>query len=133
MFEIGATVYACNYGPGDTWLLGRVTEVQGFTLYTVLLDDGRSVRRHADQLQARVEARDVMNDADDVEYATSGVSDSQGVPDQVFVEHESSRTASETIEQSDPITPTPSSESDGDHRRSCRHRQPPDRYGYSGN
>ena len=52
-----------------------VTNIQGSTLHTILLRDGRSVRRHTDQLRSRVEKENATghgarND-DDFEYSVS--------------------------------------------------------------
>ena len=44
---------AKNYGPGPAWLPGQVVEVSGAVLYTIMLEDGRSVRRHVEQLRSR--------------------------------------------------------------------------------
>ena len=38
-----------------------MTEVQGSAIYTVLLDDGRSVRKHTDQLRARTGITEVRS------------------------------------------------------------------------
>ena len=54
-FNIGDSVYAKNYGSGPGWLPGKVVEVVGAVLFTVLLEDGRQIRRHAEQLQSRVD------------------------------------------------------------------------------
>lgn len=42
-FQVGDLVYARNYGQGPTWLPGKVTGIQGAVLYTILLEDGRSM------------------------------------------------------------------------------------------
>ena len=44
---------AKNYGPGPAWLPGQAVEVSGAVLYTIMLEDGRSVRRHVEQLRSR--------------------------------------------------------------------------------
>ena len=54
-FEVGDRVYAKNYGSGNPWLPGKVTSKLGSTMYSVLLNDGRNVRKHADQIRSRVE------------------------------------------------------------------------------
>ena len=143
-FLVGEAVYARNYGPGDMWLPGKVMEIQGSTLHTVLLEDGRSVRRHTDQLRSRVEKKNSTAGSspivDDFEYSSTEVDqDSQ----------ESSSPAESTREQeaeadtptkftehdlvSDPSpedTTDPMPEDTTGPRRSSRSRKPPDRYGY---
>ena len=60
-FQVGDLVYVRNYGSGEAWLPGKVTEVQGSAIYAVLLDDGRSVRKHTDQLRARTGITEVRS------------------------------------------------------------------------
>ena len=54
-FGLGDRVYVKNYGSGNPWLPGEVTSKLGSTMYVVCLDDGRSVRKHADQMRSRIE------------------------------------------------------------------------------
>ena len=42
-----------NYVQGPKWLVGKVVEVLGSVVYHVLLEDGRQVKRHAEQLRKR--------------------------------------------------------------------------------
>ena len=70
-FVVGDLVYARNYSPGPKWLPGKVIEKVGSRLHTVVLADGRQVRKHSDQLLARampestvVEAQEEANDSD---------------------------------------------------------------------
>ena len=53
-------VYAKNYGQGTAWLPGKVVEKHGSTLYTVLLQDRRQVRKHTDHLMASTESRETQ-------------------------------------------------------------------------
>jgi len=41
------------FGQGQVWLPDNITDIQGSMLYTFLLDDGRTVCKHADQLRLR--------------------------------------------------------------------------------
>lgn len=54
-FVLGDLVYVKNYRSGDTWLPGKIVKTLGSTMYAVLLNDGRCVRKHTDQMRARVE------------------------------------------------------------------------------
>ena len=54
-FVIGDLVFVKNYRSGDTWLPGKVVKILGSTMYAVLLNDGSCVRKHTDQMRARVE------------------------------------------------------------------------------
>ena len=45
-FTTKEEVYVRNFGPGEVWLPGIVTQVSGPGSYSVELSDGRSVRRH---------------------------------------------------------------------------------------
>ena len=147
-FNVGDLVYARNYSPGPMWLPGEIVEKQGSTLYTVLLTDGRRVRKHTDQLMTRVRpaetARTESNgpeECDPVEYPTV-VSPTETVP--------SAETGSrDTLPESETLSPDPEPEpnldltANGAHntepeqeqsappeiRRSSRSRQPPTRYG----
>ena len=152
-FEIGETVYVRNYGPGDMWLRGKVTGIQGSTLHTVLLKDGRSVRRHTDQLRPRVEKENSVennspNDVDDFEYSTrkgdrdkSEIADSQE-PQEPSLSPESgtepgtgTNSSTEPAEHEPPdIAPEdmthPHPEDMTGPRRSSHSRKQPNRYGY---
>ena len=156
-FEIGEVVYARNYGPGDMWLPGKVTGIQGSALHTVLLQDGRSVRRHTDQLQSRVEKENStgsspLSDKDDFEYLTSGVdrdespgsgnTGSQNLQEMspstesVTEPGEEAENPLEPAEHEPPSDPPPEDVTDpppedttGPRRSGCS-RKPPNRYGY---
>ena len=70
-FEIDDRVYVNNYATGNSWLPGKVTSKLGSTMYNVLLNDGRNVRKHADQMRSRIEnnqgnnAASMNSDTDD--------------------------------------------------------------------
>ncbi|KAL3995729.1 protein phosphatase 1 regulatory subunit 15B [Sarotherodon galilaeus] len=54
MFVIGDTVYTRNYGGGPKWIPGLIQEMTGPVSYLVMLGNGTVVRRHVDQLFARL-------------------------------------------------------------------------------
>ena len=56
VFNIGDLVYVRNYVSGDHWLPGKIIELHGNVMFTVLLEDGRKVKKHADQIIIRTEA-----------------------------------------------------------------------------
>ena len=91
-FVIGEAVYARNYGPGEVWLPGKVTNIHGSTLHTVLLRDGRSVRHHTDQLRSRVESENATGNGvrsnDDFEYLVTQDSQESSSPDEITSEQE---------------------------------------------
>ena len=60
-FVIGDLVYARNYGQGPRWLLGQVVEIAGSVVYTIQLEDGRRVKRHAEQLRKRQGKQQLSN------------------------------------------------------------------------
>ena len=148
-FVVGEAVYARNYGPGEVWLPGKVTNIQGSTLHTVLLRDGRSVRRHTDQLRSRVESENATENGaqsnDDFEYSVTQDSQESPSPDETTSEQEPESTdPPENTEPDnlpgpppeDPTDPAsedptdPASEDNTGPRRSGRSRKPPERYGY---
>ena len=53
-FTVGRTVLARNYRRGPKWMPGTVVDVTGPVSYLVQLTGGLLVRRHVDQLRARV-------------------------------------------------------------------------------
>ena len=55
-FVAGEPVYTKNYGYGPKWIPGLIHETTGPVSYTVLLGDGKLVRRHVDQLFSRLGA-----------------------------------------------------------------------------
>lgn len=73
LFKVGDLVYAKNYGSGSLWLPGKITGVQGSVMYTVSLDDGRIVTKHADQLRSRTSSStnvSLVPEEDDVGLAS---------------------------------------------------------------
>ena len=47
IFEVGDTVFVRNFGSGGhAWLPGQTQETRGPLSYSVVLSDGRSVKRH---------------------------------------------------------------------------------------
>lgn len=53
-FQVNDPVWTKNFGPGPTWLKASVTNVLSPTLSELTLEDGRTVRRHNDQVRLRV-------------------------------------------------------------------------------
>ena len=62
-FVLEDLVYVQNYGPGAKWLPGEVSGVLGSTMFEVKLTDGRTIRRHADQMWSRVPAEVVTEES----------------------------------------------------------------------
>ena len=58
-------MYVKNYASGNPWLPGKVVRILGATMYAVLLNDGRNVRKHADQMRMRVDDTPASNPPDD--------------------------------------------------------------------
>lgn len=52
-FKVGDLVFAQNFGGEPCWLPGQVTHITGPCSYRIQLDDGRTWRRHVDQLSGR--------------------------------------------------------------------------------
>ena len=52
-FSVSDCVYVCNFGQGELWLPGIISEVTGPVSYTIELTDGRTVRRHQDHVRMR--------------------------------------------------------------------------------
>ena len=50
-FEPPDTVLVNNFGSGPTWLYGQVVKSITLSMYKVQLADGRTVRRHVDQMR----------------------------------------------------------------------------------
>ena len=62
IFEVGDTVFVRSLGSGgQTWLPGQIQETQGPLSYSVLLNDGRLVKRNLDYLRKRTS--DVTTDS----------------------------------------------------------------------
>ena len=57
-FKVGDAVIVRNYSHGPKWVPGFIEKVTGPVSYTVMLGDGRVVRRHVDQICSRQEAPD---------------------------------------------------------------------------
>ncbi|KAM3838872.1 uncharacterized protein M6D78_005826 [Vipera latastei] len=53
-FKIGDLVWARNYGQGDKWVPGVVTDIMGPLSYTIEGEGNRISKRHIDQLRKRV-------------------------------------------------------------------------------
>ena len=52
-FQVGDTVYARNFRPGEKWLHGSIVTVTGPVSFVIELTNGARVRRHQDQLRHR--------------------------------------------------------------------------------
>lgn len=145
---VGEDVYAMNYGPGSKWLPGKVIGLEGSVVYSIELEDGRKVKRHADQLRSRQSGqlkRNKNNTQADEENTTC---DDDGFLEDISVGEPSNNqteTEGNEIQQQENATP-PSVEQEqqrhsGDTvrqeqappetqtRRSSRERHPPVRYG----
>ena len=59
-------VYIRNYAPGPQWLPGKIIELHGNVLFTVLLEDGRRVKKHTDQIIYRYEGSTTQETDDDL-------------------------------------------------------------------
>ena len=46
-------MFVKNFGNGSAWLPGEIKEIRGPVLYTVMLNDGRSFKRHVDHIRVR--------------------------------------------------------------------------------
>ena len=105
---IGDQVKVCNYSSIPQWLPAKVTSILGPVSYQVSLNDGRSWRRHQDQLLKTAHTSDTTSELDtDFDFCTSdGRSDS---------------TTSTPQAVDNNATEQPSC------RRSSRVRRPPDR------
>ena len=64
-FAAGTRVYAKNFGRGSPWLPGLVQEAKRPVSYTVELEDGRVVHRHADHVRVRTPTDGVPPEADE--------------------------------------------------------------------
>ena len=146
-FNVGELVYTRNYGQGPTWLPGEVVEKHGFTLYTVLLTDGRRIRKHMDQLMTQTKPaktdraeHDTQNESDPVVYpavlSPSEVVSSPETGDQAESRDILPKTQTET--QSPDQEPNSNPDTSGSHhaepeppkpRCSSQSKRPPMRYG----
>ena len=140
-FKIGDLVYARNYSTGPTWIPGTVTKVNGSVTYHVQLDDGREIRRHADQLRSRVgdstpeasTGEKVIPQDEDVDFP---VADNNSPSDESG--EEASPTAPATNQPAVPDATNTAGDTAGEppppeppepQRRSARQHVMPDRYG----
>ena len=64
-FAVHDSVYVRNYGSGPLWLPGHIVSCEGTVMYQVRLSDDRIVRRHADQLRARISCTDQESSTSD--------------------------------------------------------------------
>ena len=62
MFASGDKVYTKNFGQGQRWLPGVITEVTGPASFMVRLGDGRIIRRHQDHLRIRKNDIEIVSD-----------------------------------------------------------------------
>ena len=71
-FVIGDQVMVRNYAGTPRWLPGQVTSILGPVSYQVSLTDGRSWRRHQDQLLKATQTFDTRSEIDtDFDFCTS--------------------------------------------------------------
>ena len=143
-FAVGDPVYVLNYGQGPKWLVGKVMEVLGSVVYHVLLEDGRQVKRHAEQLRKRQGT---------MKIPVSLHTQPPGVVETELLDDSSSTNAQEAVREHETTPPpetmscmnepeqvpegntttvpqeTSRGPSNRDVRRSTRERRPPDRFG----
>ncbi|KAB0790327.1 hypothetical protein PPYR_15333 [Photinus pyralis] len=55
VFQDGDAVFARSFTPGSKWLPAQVVSTTGPVSYRVQTPDGQTLRRHSDQIRARVE------------------------------------------------------------------------------
>ena len=116
-FVIGDQVYIKKYGSGNPWLPGKVTNKLCSTMYGVLLNDGRSVRKHADQMRSRIE-----NDSPVDNSVKMNVDDNNSFEMRVPRTNEQSDTNNEAaIESSGGETPLTSTAEDS--TNTCQNRK----------
>ena len=151
-FRVGELVYARNYGQGPMWVPGEVVEQHGATLYTVLLTDGRRVRKHTDQLMTRAKPAEKdrveggsRDEYDPVEYpAILSPTETVLIPEaggqaegqDTLPETETQPPDPESDPNADPASTDSSNAGSGQEqpeppnlRRSSRSKRPPARYG----
>ena len=106
-FQVDDLVLVRNTGKGPKWIEGTVEKQTGPLSFVVSLSDGRTVRKHTDQLRARLEGD---HPPANVGPVTPIIADQQEVFDEI----------PSMPEEVVPMPPTP--------RRSSRHRRPPVRF-----
>ena len=52
-FAVGVQIFMRNFGPGNSWLSGKVVQQRGPLSYLVKFEDGRYFRHHLDHLRIR--------------------------------------------------------------------------------
>ena len=105
-FAVGVQIFMRNFGPGNSWLPGKVVQQRGPLSYLVKLEDGRYFRRHLDHLRIRTCSGSTM---------ASETSSYLPWPEV---------TTPDSHQPTVPMQPTPPPL-----RRSSRPSNPPDRYG----
>ena len=144
---MGDLVYVQNYGQGPKWLEGKLVEVLGSVVYNVLWEDGRQVKRHAEQLWKRQGTMQVPSSpqtqspmANDTELLDDGVSANgegaaSGTVASSPADTMSATTQPEELPSGDTISEPQGTEMESetahsDVRRSTRERHSPDRFGH---
>ena len=56
-FQIGGPVFVKNQTSGPKWLPGQIQEVRGSVTYTVLLQDGRVMKRRVDHRTVNIDVQ----------------------------------------------------------------------------
>ena len=104
VFQVGDLIF--DFGNGPVWLPGEIKEIRGPLSYIVVLNDGRSFKRHVDHLRVRTVSDATMNPPE------ANLDDCLPTPTVSAI--------SDNILPNDNVDPPP--------RRSSRIRHPPDRY-----
>ena len=146
-FVIGDQVYVKNYGSGNPWLPGKVTNKLGSTMYGVLLNDGRSVRKHADQMRSRIENDNPVDnsvemnvdDNDSFEMRVPRTNEQSDTNNEAAIESSGGETPLTSTAEDSTNTHMPEQETESASddiepslpqlRCSTRQRRPPDFYG----
>ena len=109
-FEVGDSVFACNFGTGQKWLAGTVVTVKGQSC-TVELADGRNIRRHLDHIRPC-----------SIPHLSSAASNTELLEVPMTSDHSTEEVNTAEL----PATKTVKKP-----QRSTRVHRPPDRFGFS--
>ena len=106
-FKVDDRVYVKNYSTGNTWLPGKVTKKLGSAMYAVLLEDGRNVRKHGDQMRSRTDSNEQVDDSvgmdsdDSFDMRVPSTNNSNDIAADTNERNDSSDVASDTNERND--------------------------------
>ena len=126
-FAKGERVYARNFGTGNTWIPGEITESSGPVSFMVKCGDGKLIRRHQDHLRHRRDEQALEQSNETSDDAWIDVSSNDDTPENAETSDENAEIAQPEAEPQSTPRVEANTEQSTRKQYPTRERRPPDR------